>query len=197
MAASILHSDRMTRDDALDVGQRERGFRRWVEDCYRAGRVHRRRVEALGVFGRTSRKRYINDLKGVLATCLRNGLTPEDCLNFRKFCRQWIKRGAPIDPKVLWIPTPSLQITLRQTACAFPTLGALHADARLWLSDPVIRANGQPVRGPAGMKNPKNFSEFFIPFNLCLHAPQGTPYAKFNAVGFEKVWIDPKGEGEA
>ena len=178
----------MTRDQAVDGERLTRSFRRRVERAYREGRARVRRIERLGTIDKASRKFYINELKGVLATCLRNGVRRDDVRDFKRFVWSWFKKGAPIDPQVLGLPYPSCQIILRQVACAFPTLGHVNADARLWLSDPIIRANGQPIR--SNIKNPRAFTEFFIPYNLTLYAPADTPYSAYNRQGVTLEYVD-------
>lgn len=138
----------------------------------------------LGVISRATRHRYIKQLKEVLAHCLRHDVTAP----LRRFCRDWIRRGAPVDPKVLYLPTPSLRVVVRQVAAAFPSLGAFHADARLWLREPEARC-WDPVAGAvkldaARFKFVKPYADTWIPFNLTLYAPRGTPYGVFNRVGF-------------
>ena len=189
---TILRSDAITQEDALDSEQRARRFRRRVERAYRQGRVNRRRVEAMGTISQARRTMYIRDLKEMLTACLRNGLREEHVRDFRRFVLVWFRRGAPIDPQAAMLPSPSLQIVIRQVALAFPSLSEYHGDCRLWLSDPFIRSGGAPIRGPA--KNPKAFTEHWIPFNLTLYAPAGTHYHAFNKVGATREWGDDPGE---
>lgn len=185
----------MTNEAHASADAQARAFRSRVERAYRNGKIARLRVERLGCISRYQRKFYLRELKDVIATGLRNGLREEDILTFRRFVRGWIKKGAPIDPKALWIPSPSLQIVIRQVATAFPTLGIYHGDAKLWLSDPLIRSGGAPITGP--IKNPRNFQESFIPFNLTLWAPNGSYYESFNKIGFTREWVNDPGEAAA
>lgn len=139
------------------------------------------------------RRTYLSDLKDVLAYCLDHEVTKP----LRTHCRRWINAGAPIDPKILYIPKSSLSIVLRQVVTALPTMSRHHADARLWLKSHQFRPLGVDVNGHrlynaqvrsfggrSGMQYEKPFEEVFIPFNLLLYAPKDSPYERFNKVGF-------------
>ena len=151
----------------------------------------RHRVERINYFGPESRHLYWREAKEVLTACLRDhGFSPP----FREFCRRWFRKGAPIDPAVIGTPEPSLQILLRQFATACPGLPAdVREDARLWLSLPDARIWRHPATRelmlPSAdlrrtiVKKMRVYEEAFVPFNLCLYAPQDTPYHEYNRIG--------------
>jgi len=141
----------------------------------------------LGIMNRTQRGRYLRDLKSMVAYCL----TTDTTRPFRIFVRRWIYRGAPIDPAAYYAPTPTLQIVLRQLCVALPGLSQFKADALLWLTlpecrysrpgDALLRGCFRTQRNPPPRFRP--YSECFIPWNLALYAPEGTPYATYNKIG--------------
>lgn len=147
---------------------------------------------SLGVISKARRRLYIEELKSTLAYCLTH-----DVVNpFRKFLRTWIARGAPVDPAALYAPRPSLRIVIRQVAAAFPSLGAYHADARLWLTESACRAwrPNEGLRVTPKTQNKakfeKGFAPQFIPWNLTLFQNRGDPYFEFNKVGFTATLVD-------
>ena len=141
----------------------------------------------LGMLSRSQRGRYLKELKSLVAHCLRTDTTRP----FRVFVRTWIHRGAPIDPAAYYAPAPTIKIVLRQLCMTLPGLDDFKADARLWLSLPECRYSRPGdalLRGCfRSQRNlPQRFKPFvenFIPWNLALYAPEGTPYAAFNRIG--------------
>lgn len=153
----------------------------------------------LGVISGPTRHRYLEQLKDVLGWCLDHEVTKP----FRDFCKRWIDKGAPIDPKILYIPKASMKVVLRQVVTALPTMSRHHADARLWLKsgqfrpvwcDPLTGQKAYPAQLMIGGKHrvqyEKPYEETFIPFNLLLYAPRHTAYAQFNKVGFTLAAYD-------
>lgn len=145
---------------------------------------------------------YFEALKSALAECLRRDAEPchwggEDAHKeyavhpLRRHVRYWFAKGAPIDFQAQGCPAPSLQITIRQMVLALPTMSAWHADCRLWLSCPEVRPKTEAGRErlKADLAKlcgaPKPFSEAWIPWNLMLYAPKGTPYEALNRQGVE------------
>ena len=139
----------------------------------------------LGTISQSTRRIYIRELKEVLGECMRVRSTRP----FRPFLRRWLAKGAPIDPAALQAPGASLAIVIHQLVLAFPTLAQYHADARLWLTTPEARfaRTGGKATGNAPFRA---CQESFIPWNLALYAPKGTPYDAFNSIGFTEEIID-------
>lgn len=144
---------------------------------------------------------YWESLKGVLAQCMRLDTQPVSLLGedvhdelavlpLRQFIRYWFRAGAPIDPQGQGAPAATLRIVIRQMVLAVSTLSQWHGDCRLWLRYPEVRARTEAARAKLreDMKRVqyvKPISEDWIPWNLMLYAPKGTPYEKLNQGGFE------------
>lgn len=197
MIADIATPQQVRRD-------RERAAKQMAHDASLAGnfwqevadgqrRAASRHLNDLGTISRSRRHRYLEELKDCISFCLDH----EKTMPLRIFCRRWIKAGAPVDPKILFVPRHSLSIVLRQVVTALPRLARHHADARLWLKSSQFRPMGVDVNGhrvyPAqvrsiggksGIQYEKPFEETFIPFNLLLYAPRDSPYERFNKIGF-------------
>lgn len=158
------------------------------------GQRRRKLLDVIGRFSQAQAHRYLERLKDVLGYCLTHEVTGP----MYRFCRQELRRGAPIDPKVLYIPRPSMKIVLRQLVTAIPTMAKYHGDARLWLKSSAFRPVGTDVNGArvygamisrtiggrTGMQYEKPFDESYIPFNLLLYAPKDSPYEKLQKQGF-------------
>lgn len=150
---------------------------------------------SLGVCSRSTRASYWAELEEVIAFCLEadGPFGTNDAAEsrvwvrvFKAFIWRWVKKGVPIDPEATDAPKGSLQIIIRQLALAIPALSRYHMDCRLWLTQPEARFFRDPrVLNSKGMTSRpwKPTSEAWIPWNLCLHAPGGTPYDEFNKVG--------------
>jgi hypothetical protein len=163
------------------------------EALARRAQGRRRFCERLGSPPPWRRKRYLAGLKEVLAHCLDH----EQTWPLRLYLAQEIRKGIPVDPKILYDPDPTLKIIMRQVVTALPDMSRHHADARLWLTRPDFRPTGLDVNGqkvyPAGTRQiggksgiqyAKPFEETFIPYNLLCYAPKDTPYESFNRLGF-------------
>jgi hypothetical protein len=138
---------------------------------------------------RSSERLYYRELVGVLAYCLRHDVV--DPLRFH--IRRWFAKGAPIDLQGQGAPESSLRIVVRQVALAIPSLRAFHAECRLWLADPYVRCRSDLERAKLRydlrrIQNPKPYQEGWVPWNLLLWAPKGTPYAAFLRKGFEVTY---------
>lgn len=142
----------------------------------------------LGLISKSQRSFYVKELKEILRHSMRTNSTGA----FRRFVRRWILKGAPIDPAAFYAPAPSLAIVIRQLVVAF-ALPDYRVDAKLWLTLPDVRAfdaKTGTVKLPTGMVgNPKPMQECFIPWNLALYAPEGTPYASYNKIGLTLDYV--------
>jgi len=151
-------------------------------------------VKSLGIISPSRRRFYFRELKHVLAWCL-----DHDVVNpFRAFVRKWIKSGAPLDPAAFYAPRPSLKVVIRQMVSALgpEAMGSRAFDARLWLTQPEARSFDPMARHVVGKQAPtkqkffKPFAESYVPWNMFLHAPEGTPYHQYNIRGLEQSLVD-------
>lgn len=144
----------------------------------------------LGLLSRCQRHRYFRALKDALAQALRSATATGkvDTKAFRRFVALWIGRGAPVDPAILYVPKPSLEIIIRQVAAGIPSLSEYHADAAIWLQYPEVRDRAAETFGyEAGPKRKGNtlyskpMAPQFVPYNLLLS--DGLNYAEYNRTG--------------
>ena len=112
----------------------------------------------------------------------------------RQHIREWFRKGAPIDPQGQGAPAGTLRIVVRQLTLAISSMSRWHDDCRLWLRYPEVRPRTEAGREKLRrdmerIKFAKPFNEDWIPWNLALYAPKGTPYEALNKKGFE-VTVD-------
>ena len=137
----------------------------------------------LGLISGPTRSFYFRELKGVVTHCLRHRIIGP----LRAFVRNWIRKGAPIDPAFLLLPRRSMTITLHQL-CVALNLEPFVADAKMWLTHPECRVPASVI-AKAKVK-PRPYDLYFVPHNLLLHAPEGTCYAEFNRRGLVLSYVD-------
>jgi hypothetical protein len=199
----LAHEQELARERERKRAEAQRTFWKRIEERKRTGK--RRFCEILGSPLPWRRQRYLAGLKEVIAYCLDHEVTHPLLI----YLARQIRMGIPVDPKVLYLPRPSLQIILRQVVTALPDMTRHHADARLWLKSSQYRPMGLDVNGgkvyPAqvrgiggrgGVLYEKGYEETFVPFNLLCYAPKDTPYEKFNKVGFTLEFAEDLDSGE-